>query len=146
MYEIINDALYRDGKEVPSTTPLTDYELDLLIKKFNPAIQSTREWSRRQSSWSGMAWSNMDWFVDNAVEWQEFGACDISELVYKAGGTRLLTLYCNKFNFFSAATDLDINYATLIKWFQRWKAKAIASGIAPADLGLNFVISEKVSE
>ncbi len=145
MIEIINDKLYKDGIELPSTTPLNDYELDILIKQFDPTIKSTREWSKKQSSWSGVAWSNMDWFVDNSVEWSEFGSCDISEQVYKAGGVRLLTLYCNKFNFFSASTDLGIQYAALIKWFQRWKAQAMKKGITPEELGLNFELRTKIS-
>ncbi|SRR5260221_4717866 len=138
MLEIKEDKLYRDGKEIPSTTELTNFELDQLISKLYPDVPTTRDWSKKQSSWSGVPWSNMDWFTDHAVTWQEFGSCDISDKVYKAGGVRLLTLYCNKFNFFSAAQDLGINYAAMVKWFQRWKKQAIATGITPFELGLNF--------
>ena len=139
MITLQDDKLYLDGKEIPATTPLTDIQLDTLIKQLYPEVQSTREWSKKQSSWSGIPWNNMDWFVDQSnIVWSEFGSCDISDKVYKAGGVRLLTLYCNKFNFFSAAQDLNINYAAIVKWFQRWKKQAIANGLTPEEIGLEF--------
>jgi hypothetical protein len=138
MIEIIDGELVQDGQVISELTPLTDAELDILIKQFDPTIKSTREWSKKQSSWSGVPWTNMDYFVDNNVTWIEFGSCDISDKVYKAGGVRLLTLYCNRFNFFSAATDLGMNYPALVKWFQRWRKAAIIKGVTPKDLGLEF--------
>lgn len=144
MIKIDGDKLIKDGIIVDPLTPLTDRELDDLIKQFDSTIHSTREWSKKQSSWSGVVWDNMDWFAQKEVNWgEDFGTCGVSEKVYAAGGTRLLTLYCNKFNFFSAATDLKINYAALIKWFQRWKAQAIKDGLTP-EIGLNFEIREKL--
>ena len=138
MVELKDDVLYRDGRVVPSDTHLTDIELDQLIKQFDPTIRSTREWSKKQSSWSGIPWSSMDWFVESNIDWSEYGSCDVSDKVYAAGGTRLLTLYCNKFNFFSAAQDLGIQYAAMVKWFQRWRKQAHEKGITPETLGLNF--------
>ncbi len=137
MIELVDGKIYKEGKEIPADTPLTDAELDCIIKQFDPSIPSTREWSKRQSSWSGVGWYNMDWFESSWVwGFQEDALCYVAEQVYAAGGVRLLTLYCNKFNFFSAATDLGITYAALVKWFQRWRKAALASGITPESLGL----------
>lgn len=147
-------ALTEDGRVIDKSgkeyTDLTDYQLDLLISELYPELPTTRDWSRHATSHHGsysfqygQEW-NQTWIeskvnqnTDVSIIAQDIDTnCEVAQKVYALGGTRLLTLYCNKFNFFSAATDLDMTYAALMKWFQRFRAAKLKEGLTPEDLGI----------
>lgn len=118
---------------------LTEKQQDEVIKLWNPEVQSMAEIGRRQTSYTGVHLDFAGWYAADYTQYafEEPVNCLVSDKVYQAGGVRLLTLYCNKFNFFSAAHDLGISYEALIKWFQRWRRQAIAAGVTPESLGIS---------
>lgn len=136
MIEVRDDGrLYIDGRE---RIQLTEYEQDLVVKAlYGDKIMTTREMARRQTSWGGCHVQNIDWFQNAAIVTTVEEDCTITERVYALGGQRLLTIYCNHFNFASAALDLGLKYGTLIKWYQRWRQSAAKRGLTPADFGLS---------
>lgn len=136
----------KNGQEL---TELNDYQLDKLINQLYPDIPTTRDWSRHATSHHGTyslqfgdEW-NQTWLENRAKVQSELSTpptddvdCIVYQKVYAVGGVRLATLYCNKFNFFSAAQDLDMTYAALMKWFQRFRTAKLEQGLTPEDLGL----------
>lgn len=132
--EMVDGRLMIDGRE---RIELNEYEQDLVVKAlYGDQIMTTREMSRRQTSWGGCHVQNIDWF-QGAVQTSIQEDCHVTERVYALGGYRLLTIYCNHFNFASAALDLGLKYGTLIKWYQRWRQAAAKRGLTPADFGLS---------
>lgn len=139
MIELIDGKAFEDGRE---RFELTEWELDLLItQQYGGAVPTSRDWSRRQTSWGGCQVGNIDWFQAAPTMFADAETCEVTDKVYEIGGQRLLTLYCNHFNFQSAALDLGIKYGTLIKWYQRWKARAIKDGLRPEHFGLRTQMS-----
>lgn len=140
--------LDKSGKEV---TELKEYQQDQLIRKYFPGLPTARDWSRHSTSYHGThslqfgdEW-NQTW-LEKKIQQNagdpvdtETVDCQVYQKVYALGGVRLATLYCNKFNFFSAATDLNMSYAALMKWFQRFRTQALLDGLTPEDLGLESV-------
>lgn len=116
---------------------LTERQQDEIIRQLYPSdtiLLSTSEIAKRQKSWSGYSGFDLDRFATIDNKWTEEGTCEIADSIYQLGGTKLLTLYCNKFNFFSAAKDLNITYGALMKWFQRWRLDKIGHGLTAEDL------------
>ena len=120
-------------------TVLTDREQDYLIKTYvKNGVKTIAEESRYRTSYGGSHAFDMDWFTHTAGITEPEDNCPVSSKIYEIGGTRLLTLYCNHFNFFSAALDLGISYAALMKWFQRLRSKLREDGVKPEDFGLQM--------
>jgi hypothetical protein len=126
--------VFKNGVEV---FELTIYEQDEVIKLLYPndkKLLSVTEQRKKQTSWSGTHAFDLDRFEKLSQPYVDNGNCEMSERVYKWGGTRLLTLYCHKFNFEGAAMDLGLKYGALRKWFDRWRAQHLAMGLTPEAL------------
>lgn len=127
--EIRDGCVYKNGVEV---FELTIHEQDALIKQLypnDPTLLSVSETRKKQTSWSGTSAFNLDNFESAAKEDIDITTCAMAEYVYKWGGTRLLTLYCHRFNFQGAAMDLGMKYGALMKWWQRFRDRAKTSGL-----------------
>jgi len=125
------------GREV---FELTGLELDGLIVGLYPSLLTMAETRKKQTSWSGWGWDNFDAVIEKKDPTAVLGTCETADSCYRLGGVRLLTLYCNRMDFFASANDLNMSHWTLRKWFERWKKKAIADGITPEDLGMRALV------
>ncbi len=125
----------RDGRVFRGQTELftlTLQEQDELIKQLYPndkQLMSIPEQRKKQTSWSGTTAFDVNQFAVVTEPVIDPSTCEVAEFVYKWGGTRLLTLYCHNFNFAGAAMDLGMNYYALNKWWSRFRAKALESGL-----------------
>lgn len=125
-----------NGKEL---FELTVEQQDYLVKQLYPELPSTREFSKKQTSFSGVKIGNMDWLADISAPFVDGDDCEMANRMDlwgricggREGSVRLRTLYCNKFHMTSAANDLKIPYDTLSKWFRRWRTKALSMGLTP---------------
>lgn len=116
---------------------LTVHQQDALIKQLYPddkTLLSVTDMAKKSTSFTGTHAFDVDRFATYSAPYVESGNCEVAERVYRWGGQRLLTLYCNGFNFYSAALDLGIQYGALHKFWQRWRVKALAAGLKPEDL------------
>lgn len=120
---ILNNTVYDEtGNEV---TEFTTHEQDYLVKQLYPKdtnLLSVEEMGRRQKSYSGVHGFDMSQFPNSEII-QEDEMCSVIEKIYQLGGHRLLTLYCNKFDFHASALDLNIKYGAIVKWFQRFRSQ-----------------------
>lgn len=135
--------VYRDGREVQE---LAHWEQDELIKRLypnDPTIRTLREEARKATSHTGLHFDNLDWIAERPCEPEEEN-CALAGKLYELGGERLLTLYCNKFNFQSAALDLGMTYGGIVKWWQRKRDQLLADGLTPLDLGLSVMSTSSV--
>lgn len=116
---------------------LTVEQQDYLVKLLYPELPTTREFSKKQTSFSGVKIGNMDWLAEMAAPYVDEDNCEMANRMDlwgricggRDGSLRLRTLYCNRFHMASAANDLNLPYDTLSKWFRRWKEKALAMGL-----------------
>lgn len=132
MVELRDGKLYRDNVEI---FELTDEEMDGLLTEHYPELPTTRDWSRHQSTPIGIP-ADMRKFPEKERIPEPEELCEITERVYQIGGTRLLTLYCNKFNIHAAAHELGLPYKTLQRWFLRFRDEKLADGLKPEDFGI----------
>lgn len=109
-------------------TELTDYQLDQVIQQFNPDLPTTREWSRRQTSHTGVRFDNINWIPNPEETHEPEDVCTLLGTLFEIGGDRLVTLYCNNFNLVATAQDLGLTYHCIAKWWQRLRKRLRASG------------------
>ncbi len=118
---------------------LTTQQQDYLVKLLYPELPSTAEFSRHQTSWSGVHGLDLDRFTRLAAPFVDSDDCEMPNRMElwgancggRDGSVRLRTLYCNKFHLYAAANDLGISYDCMVKWFQRWRKRALELGLTP---------------
>jgi len=124
------------GKEI---FELTTAQQDYLVKLLYPELPSTAEFTRHQTSYSGVHGLDLDRFTNLASPFVDSDDCEMPDRMEiwgancggRDGARRLRTLYCNKFHLYASANDLGLTYDALVKWFQRWRKKALELGLTP---------------
>lgn len=137
---LVDDRVYdAEGNE---KLELTSAEQDYLIAQLYPQVPTIAELSRHRSSWGGIHCIDIDRFIHYSAPYVDSDDCAMPELMDwwgsqfggRDGARRLRTLYCNKFHLYAAANDLGLTYDALVKWFQRWRTKALSAGLTPERL------------
>lgn len=141
---IVEGRAYRDGQEVFHLHP---WELDQAIRQLYPddkTLRTEREMAQKATSWTGLHFDNLDWIAQRQPEPQLGPAetCRLTEKLYELGGERLLTLYCNDFDFHATARDLGMQYGGIVKWWQRKRKELLSKGLRPEDLGLGIMLEK----
>ncbi len=138
--ELIDGRVYdENGREL---LELTIAQQDYIVKMLYPELPSTAEFSRHQTSWSGVHGLDLDRFTNLAAPYVDSDDCTMPDRMElwgancggRDGGRRLRTLYCNKFHIYAAANDLGLSYDALVKWWQRCRKKMQEVCLTPEDL------------